>query len=36
MANEGETRAFWDSRTESGDPLAPVALDVINNEGFLV
>ena len=33
--NEGKTRAFWESRAQSGDPLAEAALDVINNEGFL-
>ena len=32
--DEGETRKFWESRLESGDPIAQLALDILDNKGL--
>jgi len=34
LAMDGERRAFWESRLASGDPIAPLALDIIDNVGL--
>jgi len=34
LAMDGERRAFWESRLASGDPIAPLALEIIDNVGL--
>jgi len=34
LALNGERREFWESRLASGDPIAPLALDIIDNVGL--
>ena len=34
LAEQGRVREFWDSRLESGDPIAQLALDILDNEGL--
>ena len=34
LENEGKVKEFWESRLDSGDPIAELALDVLNDRGF--
>ena len=33
LAQSGRVREFWESRLESGDPIAQLALDILDNKG---
>ena len=33
LAQSGKVREFWESRLESGDPIAQLALDILDNKG---
>lgn len=35
FAEAGDRKAFWTSRMERGDPIAKVALGIVNNESFV-
>nr|WP_251048205.1 RHS repeat-associated core domain-containing protein [Halomonas sp. ISL-56] len=35
FAAAGDRQAFWDSRMERGDPIAPVAIGILNNETYV-